>query len=636
MGSVGQDGFAEHLLHFSLLPTPLLTNNRSKQARQFVPANFRVCGNGMFGLECKFATRKTTIGVQVRVCGATEKFVVSDVQLASRLCLAPSFTPTFHVALNSSHRTSKPNGKEGSLKTLLVELNSEEAWMSFPEQTAFPKADVTGFVPPTPLSAQLHFLASRLLLFYRDGGGQRRAPRILNDEMESNVTEEPVDCGLQPHDFLEVKFFLISVVGTLIGLFGLFGNATTALILTRPSMRNPNNLFLTALAVFDSCLLITAFFIYAMEYIIEYTKDFELYVAWLTYLRFAFALSHISQTGSVYITVAVTIERYFAVCHARTSKIMCGSGGAAWTILGVTTFSVLFNCTKFFELQVTINPDCPDGKDWQSYILLPSTMASNPIYQQVYSLWVTNVVMVFFPFLTLFLFNSIIAYTIRRSLEKYDFHNQKISNRNELKEKSREATLVLVIIVCIFLGCNFWGFVLTLLERIVGQETLMVEHKIFYTFSREAINFLAIINSSINFVIYLLFGRDFRKELVVVYGCGMRGITLKLPVQDKFSIWRHWTKRSKNIRRSISVSTRSVRHKLSLPANVVERTSLEGLEQTRFLATHDENLRTQVSPIHALRNGSLSMSAEVNSFATRATLLENGKTFCSLANEIRC
>ncbi|EPB80146.1 hypothetical protein ANCCEY_00701 [Ancylostoma ceylanicum] len=51
-------------------------------------------------------------------------------------------------------------------------------------------------------------------------------------------------------------------------------------------MRNPNNLFLTALAVFDSCLLITAFFIYAMEYIIEYTQAFDLYVAWLTYLRF--------------------------------------------------------------------------------------------------------------------------------------------------------------------------------------------------------------------------------------------------------------------------------------------------------------------------------------------------------------
>ncbi|CAI5441346.1 unnamed protein product [Caenorhabditis angaria] len=453
----------------------------------------------------------------------------------------------------------------------------------------------------------------------------------------NNSTTPENNCGIEPHDYLEVKFYLISVVGTLIGLFGLFGNATTALILTRPSMRNPNNLFLTALAVFDSCLLITAFFIYAMEYIIEFTRDFELYVAWLTYLRFAFALSHISQTGSVYITVAVTIERYLAVCNPRRSKMLCGPGGAAWTILGVTTFAVVFNCTKFFELQVTINPECPDGNDWQSYILLPSALASNPIYQQVFTLWITNFVMVFFPFLTLLLFNAIIAYTIRQSLEKYDYHNQKtvmaalsasvnlprdiagISNRNELKEKSREATLVLVIIVFIFLGCNFWGFVLTLLERVMGQS-LMLEHPLFYTFSREAINFLAIINSSINFVIYLLFGKDFRKELVVVYGCGMRGITMRLPVQDKFTIWRHWTKRTKTIRRSMSISSRA-RHKISLPQTVVEHANLEGLEQTRFLANHEDGIITQVSPIHALRNGNgnIAKFVELNGQAITTT-----------------
>ncbi|VDM69677.1 unnamed protein product [Strongylus vulgaris] len=104
---------------------------------------------------------------------------------------------------------------------------------------------------------------------------------------------------------------------------------------------------------------------------------------------------------------------------------MNSPGGAAWTILGVTTFAVLFNATKFFEVEVTINPDCPDGKDWQSYILLPSAMAANPVYQQVYALWLSNLVMVFLPFLTLLVLNAIIAYTIRKSLEKFDCHQQK-------------------------------------------------------------------------------------------------------------------------------------------------------------------------------------------------------------------
>ncbi|CAJ0960117.1 unnamed protein product, partial [Mesorhabditis belari] len=378
----------------------------------------------------------------------------------------------------------------------------------------------------------------------------------VKEAIDANATEDPNRCGLQPHAYLEVKFFLISVVGSIIGLFGLFGNISTALILTRPSMRNPNNLYLTALAVFDSCLLITAFFIYAMEYIIEYTQQFQLYVAWLTYLRFAFALSHISQTGSVYVTVTVTIERYLAVCYPKRSKRYCSSGGAAWTILGVTTFALLFNSTKFFELEVTINPECGEGTNWQSYMLKPSKMAQNEYYQQVYALWITNFVMVFFPFCCLLVLNSIIAYTIKRSLQKFDYSDPKIQvkDRHELKEKSREATMVLITIVFIFLICNFWGFVLTLLEQILPSSILHEDYGTFYTFSREAINFLAIINSSINFVIYIIFGKDFRKELIIVYGCGMRGMTLRLPTHDKFSIWRTWTKRV-DIRRSISMVT---------------------------------------------------------------------------------
>ncbi|XGW07259.1 hypothetical protein V3C99_010447 [Haemonchus contortus] len=442
----------------------------------------------------------------------------------------------------------------------------------------------------------------------------------------ADASNSSADCGLEPHDYLEVKFFLISVAGSLIGLFGLFGNASTALILTRPAMRNPNNLFLTALAVFDSCLLITAFFIYAMEYIIEYTRAFDLYVAWLTYLRFAFALSHISQTGSVYITVSVTIERYLAVCHPRRSKQMCNPGGAAWTILGVTTFAVLFNATKFFELEVTVNPACPEGKDWQSYILLPSVMAANPIYQQVYALWLTNIVMVFLPFLTLLILNAYIAYTIRRSLKKFDNHQQKLPDRSELKEKSREATLVLVIIVCIFLICNFWGFVLTLLERIVDHETLMVKYHAFYTFSREAINFLAIINSSINFVIYIVFGREFRKELVIVYGCGMRSITMRLPVQDKFNIWRTWGKRAREVRQSIR-GKNNLSARMSSTTSNLEFCTLDHLEQSRIVQeskdVNGQHSRKNSSPIRIVQKGSgkAVMMDQVNGTTGRWTTL---------------
>uniref|UniRef100_A0AC35FYU6 G-protein coupled receptors family 1 profile domain-containing protein n=1 Tax=Panagrolaimus sp. PS1159 TaxID=55785 RepID=A0AC35FYU6_9BILA len=248
--------------------------------------------------------------------------------------------------------------------------------------------------------------------------------------MFENVTassEEVVECGLEPHDFLEIKFFMVSVIGTLIGLFGIFGNISTVIILTRPSMRSPNNMFLTALAIFDSCLIITAFSIYGIEYIIEYFEALNLYIAWLTYLRFAFALSHISQTGSVYTTLAVSLERFLAVCYPRYSKQFCTSRFAAFTILGVTCFSILFNSTKFFELEVFRNDLCAEkGINWQAYILLPSELSKNSMYGKIYSLYMTQIIMVFLPFLMLLILNSIIAYTIKKSLKKLVNNDRKV------------------------------------------------------------------------------------------------------------------------------------------------------------------------------------------------------------------
>lgn len=101
------------------------------------------------------------------------------------------------------------------------------------------------------------------------------------------------------------------------------------------------------------------------------------------------------------------------------------------------------------------------------------------------------------------------------------------------QEKSRDATRVLIVIVVVFLLCNALGFVVTLLESLYTQRGLLNMCPGFYAFAREAVNFLAIVNSSINFVIYCVFGQDFRRELICVWGC--KKFTFMMPVGDKFT-----------------------------------------------------------------------------------------------------
>lgn len=81
--------------------------------------------------------------------------------------------------------------------------------------------------------------------------------------------------------------------------------------------------------------------------------------------------------------MAADAPRYLAVVNPGRSKILCSSRGSALAILGVTAFAVIFNATKFFELEVSRNPECGDGVNWQSYTLEPSALAQNPLYGQV-------------------------------------------------------------------------------------------------------------------------------------------------------------------------------------------------------------------------------------------------------------
>lgn len=256
-------------------------------------------------------------------------------------------------------------------------------------------------------------------------------PLPLDYSAEADEKEEDArdPCKYEKHNWLTAKLILISIVGTTIAALGILGNITTILVLTRPSMRSPNNLYLTFLAIFDTLLLVSAIVLYAVEYIYEYTDSLTLYTVWLQYVRYGFALSHVAQTGSVYITVAVTFERLLAVLYPKRAKVMCTHDRASVTIVVVVAFAILFNSTKYFEVEVIYIANCTG---FGAQHLVPSALLNNDLYTTVHSLWLTQFVMVFIPFVVLSAVNTAIVYRVRRSLKKLSWI-QRGRKRDQLK-----------------------------------------------------------------------------------------------------------------------------------------------------------------------------------------------------------
>src|SRR5687768_13386385 len=103
--------------------------------------------------------------------------------------------------------------------------------------------------------------------------------------MDNATTNDPCTNLVAKHEFIAVKFAFLSVIGTMVAVFGIFGNVTTAFVMSRPSMRNTSNhLYLTALAVFDTLVLLPSIMLYSMEHVSEYFDRPDMYVIWIQWV----------------------------------------------------------------------------------------------------------------------------------------------------------------------------------------------------------------------------------------------------------------------------------------------------------------------------------------------------------------
>lgn len=99
---------------------------------------------------------------------------------------------------------------------------------------------------------------------------------------------------------------------------------------------------------------------------------------------------------------------------------------------------------------------------------------------------------------------------------------------------------------------------LTLMEQI--NPEFLYQYRVFYALSRDATNFLTVINSSATFLIYMIFGKEFRKEL-------LRTWRPLLPLARSSSVWQ----RPASLELTSSASSRTYEDSgvIEMPHNVV-------------------------------------------------------------------
>nr|ALM88335.1 FMRFamide receptor [Chilo suppressalis] len=351
------------------------------------------------------------------------------------------------------------------------------------------------------------------------------------------------DWGVAPADKL-YRFVLNGVLLNCIGAGGLLGNALAVLVLSRPQMRSSVNCLLVGLAACDTVLILTSVLLFGLTAVYPYTGRLRYYYYHVCphITPYAYPIANAAQTMSVYLTLIVTVERWVAVCHPFRAKALCTSSRARLYVFGTAVFAFLYNFPKFFEAETYVSVD--DGE--LVHCVKPNEAFRTESYIAVYIHWMYLIVMYIVPFTALAVLNACIVKQVRRAQAER-------ARLSRVQRREISLATMLLVVVLVFFLCNILPLVTNSCEVFFENQLEKLDPLV------KTSNLLVTINSSVNFVIYVIFGEKFKRVFLKMFCAG--------------GIWRRGTRESPEHTRDDSFASCGERVSLRLARNGTLRRS---------------------------------------------------------------
>ena len=185
---------------------------------------------------------------------------------------------------------------------------------------------------------------------------------------------------------------------------------------------------LKMLAGFDATFLIFTLSLFCIS---SWSDGYDSYIRpWLT--PYWLPIIQIALTGSVWTTMAVSVERYLTVCLSYRSNTV----QHLFYTLPISVFAILFNIPRFFELEtvkeVRIMAEYNDtlgqhvNVTREMPVINATEIRADPSYSRDYVLIANSFALAFIPTIVLIILNSLIFRTISKATR---LHNAISSNQ---------------------------------------------------------------------------------------------------------------------------------------------------------------------------------------------------------------
>jgi hypothetical protein len=292
-------------------------------------------------------------------------------------------------------------------------------------------------------------------------------------------------------------------VTSYICLFGMFGNLINLAVLSRKSlmermerMERASHVGLIALAVSDF-LYCTCSFPQAYVGTVSYTSggiDF-----WLVYQAYGFASMNCFLLTSTWLTVAMAVCRYLAICYPLRARQYLGMTASRAIICSVFALSLIFNLPRFFFNKITCT-EYPDLR--REYTKIDGAIPSDSPGHVTY-MWLYFIFGILLPLLVLAYCN---IFLVRALHESRHLRRQHSSSTGQNHDSTRIVTLTLCVIVVMYILLVGPAELVTFWRLFVDKDTLNQ-----YNFAVRICNALQMLNFAVNFILYCIINVHFRR-----------------------------------------------------------------------------------------------------------------------------
>jgi len=356
---------------------------------------------------------------------------------------------------------------------------------------------------------------------------------------DSNNATLPI-IKMETNRLTELAYGYISPV---VVLLTIVTNTLVCIVLLQKHMRSPTNLLLVAMAISDMFTGLFPVPIFVYFYTLGNFRDYVPYDWCYAHNALTIHLPTVCHTASIWLTVALSIQRYLCVCHSLQAKTLCTIQNIVRVIVALYIAALVSQASRFFEYSYTpveltslVGQGTVIGCSRQLIKFFEDNI------EVVYgSYWWFRVVFIHLvPCTSLVIINGLLFRTMRNAQARRDMLLRQ-NRRSECRRlaESNMATLMLLAVISVFLLVEFPLAILliTLIYENTFQCLVMEKEK--RDVATLIINLIILLSYPVNFFIYCGMSRQFRETFVNLFS------TSQYKRQTSTSAWQSMELQSK-------------------------------------------------------------------------------------------